>query len=289
MAVRVGLLLSAVALVGCGGTEVPSSPAPRPEPASVAPAPAEPARAAPEPASVANAPAEPEAASVAPAADEAASPPRRDAPTEAVRATDVELDTSGSPESEPEPAPAQQPTQPCWCFAWVHGPDHGHDCFMARRACERSRRERGPSGLTRACERTEQPWCERTGYHEGRLHNLGPTRPGAAALIGRTMAQLRRDLGAPTAMESGWHRFGPRVAVQMSRGRAVRVRVRVREGGTCAEAVDAEGFHEAGPPLRHRDRCEWPGISMRHRLDPEGRLAGRLELDGATLEVWRRP
>lgn len=55
----------------------------------------------------------------------------------------------------------------CWCFSWVHGPDHGRDCLPASAACKEARRARGPSGDTTPCARSRQPRCEREGYVGG--------------------------------------------------------------------------------------------------------------------------
>lgn len=189
------------------------------------------------------------------------------------------------------PAGAQPPgpLQTCWCFAWVHGPDHGTDCFMTPRACDRQRAERGPSGLSRACERVEQPSaCERVGWHDGVGMSLGPTRPRGEALLGETLSRLRPRLGPPTGLQAGWHRFGPLLAIRFERGRAARVRVAVPAGLDCGDAARREGFGDPGPALRRAGACEWPGDSPRHRLEPTGRVAGRLDLASATLELWLR-
>ena len=185
-------------------------------------------------------------------------------------------------------AAAQPQNQVCWCFSWVHGEDHGNSCFMTEAACDGGRRQRGPSGDSTACATTEQPACERTGYRNGQPMNLGPTRPRASSILGKTLAQLRPTIGAPTGRDSGWIRFGPHVAVQLSRTRVVRVLVKAHVGLTCAEVVAREGFADATAALRRSDSCEWPGISLRHRLDPEGRYAGRVDLSRGTFELWRR-
>lgn len=186
------------------------------------------------------------------------------------------------------PAAAQPATRTCWCFSWVHGPDHGTDCFNLQRACRQGRRRRGRSGRSRACEREEHAACERVGFHEGRRHNLGPTRPRGARLVGWTRRRIVRELGPPTGTEQGWVRFGPRLAILFEGGRAVRLRAVAPEGSTCRQAAEREGFRDVGAPLRRSYGCEWPGQSLRHRLDPEGRFGGRFERETATFEVWLR-
>jgi len=112
-------------------------------------------------------------------------------------------------------------------------------------------------------------------------------RPRVAQLLERDQAALERMLGASTGTEAGWVRYGSDVAVKMERGISSRVRVRVA-ADTCRDLVVAEGFADAGHPHRRRDTCEWPGISTRHQLDARRRLAARLDLSTATLEVWVR-
>jgi len=186
-------------------------------------------------------------------------------------------------------AAAQDAAQACWCHAWVHGADHGTDCFMTDAGCETARTRRGPSGESRSCERVEQETaCERTGWIHGARVNLGPTRPAAATLLGRSLSQLRRELGAPTSRDSGWHRFGPHIAIKMTNARSERVIVRVATGLDCMEAANREGFADAMGPIHRGQACDWPGTSPRHRLDPQGRMAGRLDLSTGMLEIWLR-
>lgn len=114
-------------------------------------------------------------------------------------------------------------------------------------------------------------------------------RPQVAQLIGSSAATLERLLGPPTAREQGWVRYGDAIAVRMEGGIARRVRVRTHiTDGPCAEVLRAEGFSDAGPALRRRSACEWPGRSLRHRVDRRGRLAARLDLRTEVLEVWFR-
>lgn len=186
------------------------------------------------------------------------------------------------------PADAQEPTRSCWCFHWVHGNDHGADCFNTRPLCRRARARRGNSGDSTPCRHEAHSACERRGVSGDRGVNLGPSRPRIASLLGQPRARLQRTLGSPTRTEAGWTRYGPRLAIRFAAGRAVRIRARVPDGLSCSEAAEREGFSDAGPPLRRSDACEWPGQSPRHRLDPQGRFAARLDLETATLDVRLR-
>ncbi|HJL04156.1 MAG TPA: hypothetical protein RMH85_27235 [Polyangiaceae bacterium LLY-WYZ-15_(1-7)] len=115
-----------------------------------------------------------------------------------------------------------------------------------------------------------------------------PSRPPAAALMRTTPAALAGRLGPATGREAGWRLHGPDVALKLRDGHVARLRVRVAAGQRCEEVVRREGFAHAGPPLRRHRACEWPGISLRHRLDRARRFGARLDLAEGVLEVWRR-
>lgn len=56
-------------------------------------------------------------------------------------------------------------TRPCWCFDWVHGPDHGHTCEPTRARCETEHRTF--SRERTECRASQEPSCEHDGWIDG--------------------------------------------------------------------------------------------------------------------------
>ena len=89
-----------------------------------------------------------------------------------------------------------------------------------------------------------------------------------ASLMGRRRAWMAHRF-PHTRVDGDWTHYGDVLAVRFENERVVEVRGSVPAGtGSCADAARWAGFGEAGPPLRRRTGCEWPGISERHRLAP---------------------
>jgi hypothetical protein len=113
-------------------------------------------------------------------------------------------------------------------------------------------------------------------------------RPGVARhLLGVSRSQLLSIVGRNAeSVGNGWLRFGTNLIVQLEGERSTRLRVTVPSGSSCSEATAWLGFGSSSgvAPLRRRDRCEWSGISLRHRL-AEG-VAGRLDLTTGVFEIW---
>ena len=65
---------------------------------------------------------------------------------------------------------AQPSTRTCWCFSWVHGPDHGRDCLPTRSRCEQDRRAMDRD--TTECVRSEEAECVRDGWVGGQHYRL---------------------------------------------------------------------------------------------------------------------
>ena len=108
--------------------------------------------------------------------------------------------------------------------------------------------------------------------------------PSLRSLLGQRQAAVERHHRATGTRDGGWVDYGSDLAVQYENGRAVRLRARVPAGMSCIDVARWAGYPSAGYPHRHRHSCEWPGISMRHRLSP--RHAGALA--GGVLELWIR-
>ena len=93
-----------------------------------------------------------------------------------------------------------------------------------------------------------------------------PLKVAPARLIGRKQAEIEAQLGALRVIE-GWARPADEaLALQFRGGRCVGLRGHVPEDMDCAAVATWLGFDAATYPLRRSDRCEWPGISPKHRL-----------------------
>ncbi|HJL14960.1 MAG TPA: hypothetical protein RMH99_04850 [Sandaracinaceae bacterium LLY-WYZ-13_1] len=114
-------------------------------------------------------------------------------------------------------------------------------------------------------------------------HELAEAPAGLARFLGRRRHALARRY-PPSRAAGGWTHYGDVLAVRIEGRRIVEVRARLPRDMTCREAAEWMGYDDAGPPLRRRSACEWPGISRRHRLAAglQGRLAEGL------FEVRRR-
>lgn len=113
---------------------------------------------------------------------------------------------------------------------------------------------------------------------------------GPAMSLGRILGATERRIAAGVGRpgepgEGGWIHFGPELAVRFEGGRAVEAAMALPAGLTCDEAAAWAGFRRAMPPIRHPDRCAWPGLSERHRL-ARG-VAGELSPATGVLHVWR--
>lgn len=111
----------------------------------------------------------------------------------------------------------------------------------------------------------------------------------ADAPIAELLTRWRRDIDAtrtPTTEADGWTRYGDALAIQFDHGIAMRVRAR-STATTCEEAATLAGFASRGSsaPLRRATGCEWPGVSVRHRLAPH--VAGRWTAADGVMEIWR--
>lgn len=119
--------------------------------------------------------------------------------------------------------------------------------------------------------------------------NAQVRRMRASDILGETRRELESQVGPASGAQEDWAHYdqGGGFDVQFlgDEGRASRVRY-VLTANRCMEAARAIGFDDAGPPLRRRERCEWPGQSRRHRLGPN--VSGRLLFDMGVFEVWPR-
>lgn len=87
-----------------------------------------------------------------------------------------------------------------------------------------------------------------------------------ARLLGRKQAEIETQLGA-LRFADGWARpADDALELQFRGGRCVGLRGHVPEDMDCAAVATWLGFDAATYPLRRSDRCEWPGISPKHRL-----------------------
>ncbi|MCY1065921.1 hypothetical protein OV090_14160 [Nannocystis sp. RBIL2] len=93
-----------------------------------------------------------------------------------------------------------------------------------------------------------------------------PAKVPPAQLLGRKQAAIEAQLG-PLQLADGWARPADgALALQFRGGRCVGLRGHVPEDMDCAAVAAWLGFEAATFPLRRSDRCEWPGISLKHRL-----------------------
>lgn len=104
-------------------------------------------------------------------------------------------------------------------------------------------------------------------------------------LLGRSRAAIEAVIGGPLGREGAWVRYDG-VALRYDGERCVGLVRFVPAGLGCAEAAAWMGYPDAGGPLWRGDRCEWPGISPRHRL-ADG-VAATLVFAGGRFEVRLR-
>ena len=102
------------------------------------------------------------------------------------------------------------------------------------------------------------------------------------ALLGARRAAIEAAIGGPQGSRDGWVEYAG-VELRYDGARCVGVRRTVPAGQSCEEAARWIGYPDAGAPLRRADRCEWPGISLRHRL--AAGVAGTLVLAGGQFEL----
>lgn len=99
----------------------------------------------------------------------------------------------------------------------------------------------------------------------------GPSAPASSLRppgqwLGRTQKQIEQELGA-LRFAGGWATPAgePTLQLQFRGGRCVGIRGHVPEDMDCLAVASWLGYANAYP-LRRADRCEWPGISPKHRL-----------------------
>ncbi len=102
------------------------------------------------------------------------------------------------------------------------------------------------------------------------------------ALLGGRRAAIEAAIGGPQGSRDGWVEYAG-VELRYDGARCVGVRRTVPAGQSCEAAARWIGYPDAGAPLRRADRCEWPGISLRHRL--AAGVAGTLVLAGGQFEL----
>lgn len=88
-----------------------------------------------------------------------------------------------------------------------------------------------------------------------------------ARLLGRSRAQVVGAIGALERVDADWSRGGG-LELRFRGDRCVELRGPVPAAMECGELPAWLGYAEASAPLRRADSCEWPGISLRHRLAP---------------------
>lgn len=119
----------------------------------------------------------------------------------------------------------------------------------------------------------------------------GDIAPGVAAdmklagpvLLGARRAAIEAEIGGAKGRRGVWAEYAE-VELRYAGDRCVGLRRTVPAGLGCDEAARWIGYPDAGAPLRRADRCEWPGVSLRHRL-ADG-VAGSLVLAGGVFELW---
>lgn len=102
------------------------------------------------------------------------------------------------------------------------------------------------------------------------------------ALLGARRSAIEAAIGGPKGSRDGWVEYAG-VELRYDGARCVGLRRTVPAGLDCEAAARWIGYPDAGAPLRRADRCEWPGISLRHRLAVG--VAGSLVLAGGQFEL----
>jgi hypothetical protein len=95
----------------------------------------------------------------------------------------------------------------------------------------------------------------------------GPRKAVPAQLLGRTRADVETQLGELRVAKTGLATTpaDPAMELRFRDGRCVSIRGHVPEDMDCL-AVAAWLGYENAYPLRRSDQCQWPGLSMKHRL-----------------------
>lgn len=110
----------------------------------------------------------------------------------------------------------------------------------------------------------------------------GPRELSGPALLGARRSRIEAAIGAPRQTDGEWVEYAE-LALRYRGERCVGLRRKVPAGLSCEAAARWLGYPDASAPLRRDDRCEWPGISLRHRLAPG--VAGSLLLAGGLFEL----
>lgn len=94
-----------------------------------------------------------------------------------------------------------------------------------------------------------------------------PRKPVPAQLLGRTRGEIEKQFGALRLAKTGWATTpaDDGMHLQFHDGRCVGIRGHVPEDMDCLEVAAWLGYQDAYP-LRRRDYCDWPGLSLKHRL-----------------------
>ncbi|MBK7829475.1 hypothetical protein [Nannocystis sp.] len=110
----------------------------------------------------------------------------------------------------------------------------------------------------------------------------GPRELSGPALLGAKRSRIEAAIGAPRQTRGEWVEYAE-LSLRYRGNRCVGLRRQVPAGLDCEAAARWLGYPDAGPALRRDNRCEWPGISLRHRLAPG--VAGSLLLAGGLFEL----
>lgn len=108
------------------------------------------------------------------------------------------------------------------------------------------------------------------------------SRVKPAVLLGRSEAEVAGLLGPAKGSRAGWTRHGA-FELRVRGGRVTAVRGPTPWDIDCMELPRWLGYAQAGVPLRRAETCEWPGISLRHRLAPG--VVGTYEMAARRFEV----
>lgn len=94
-----------------------------------------------------------------------------------------------------------------------------------------------------------------------------PRKAVPAQVLGRTRGEIEKQFGALRFAKTGWATTpaDDGMHLQFHDGRCVGIRGHVPEDMDCLEVAAWLGYQNAYP-LRRRDYCDWPGLSMKHRL-----------------------
>ncbi|MCY1055142.1 hypothetical protein [Nannocystis sp. SCPEA4] len=94
-----------------------------------------------------------------------------------------------------------------------------------------------------------------------------PRKAVPAQVLGRTRGEIEKQFGALRFAKTGWATTpaDDGMHLQFHDGRCVGIRGHVPEDMDCLEVAAWLGYQNAYP-LRRKDYCDWPGLSMKHRL-----------------------